>query len=144
MHDHHCKWINNCVGQKNFKFFISFLVFFAIDISIDTAICIYDISVHESNDFANFSILNEGYIQLYLLILGLLLNFTIIIILFPILFKQLQNFKNSLKPKPVLKSKKLFADPIPRTLDVPFNDDVSDTASMFIKESGDHDSILST
>ena len=144
MHDHHCKWINNCVGQKNFKFFISFLVFFAVDISIDTGICIYDISVHEKNDFASFSLLDTGYIQLYLLILGLLLNFTIILILFPILFKQIKNFKNSLKPKPILPSKKLFVDLLPKTCEVPFNDDISDTASMFIKESGDHDSILST
>ncbi|KAF6205969.1 hypothetical protein GE061_017193 [Apolygus lucorum] len=28
--DHHCPWINNCVGERNQKFFIQFLVFVGI------------------------------------------------------------------------------------------------------------------
>ena len=25
--DHHCPWINNCVGEKNFKYFFSYVVY---------------------------------------------------------------------------------------------------------------------
>jgi len=36
--DHHCVWINNCVGIHNYKYFILFLV-------LHTMICIYGLSV---------------------------------------------------------------------------------------------------
>lgn len=28
--DHHCPWINNCVGERNQKYFIQFLVYVGV------------------------------------------------------------------------------------------------------------------
>lgn len=32
VYDHHCPWINNCVGSRNFKYFYSFIAMLLINI----------------------------------------------------------------------------------------------------------------
>ena len=40
IYDHHCPWINNCVGSNNFKVFFAFIVVQTIYIGLVVQICI--------------------------------------------------------------------------------------------------------
>ncbi|XP_064407374.1 palmitoyltransferase ZDHHC3-like isoform X2 [Halichondria panicea] len=48
--DHHCPWINNCVGEKNFKYFFSFVVYIAIYTLYGFILVINDWRVHYGDD----------------------------------------------------------------------------------------------
>lgn len=48
--DHHCYWINNCVGKSNYNYFISFLFLSFFDVLYILIICIFSFFVGRINE----------------------------------------------------------------------------------------------
>ena len=57
--DHHCYWVNNCIGKNNYKCFIVFLFLSLLDILFIMIICVYSFFIGELNDIIILSDIRE-------------------------------------------------------------------------------------
>lgn len=80
--DHHCKWLNNCIGQANYKLFFRVLVTLHLNISLYiifsfVAVFVYSDSYYSDDEFARKSLLtksnNRAIVKLILLICNALM-----------------------------------------------------------------------
>ncbi|CAG9316210.1 unnamed protein product [Blepharisma stoltei] len=49
-YDHHCPWIRNCVGKKNFVLFYTFIVFCTIDFLYQFSVCLAIFALNENGE----------------------------------------------------------------------------------------------
>ncbi|KAF3621499.1 60S ribosomal protein L38 [Capsicum annuum] len=68
--DHHCAWINNCVGHRNYKAFVT-LIFYATIASIYSSVILVSDALHKDWNFEGVMPLKLFYIATGVVIIGL-------------------------------------------------------------------------
>jgi hypothetical protein len=48
--DHHCKWLNNCVGEKNYRKFLVLLTTTTLFVGIQFAVALYIVVLYVNKD----------------------------------------------------------------------------------------------
>ncbi|OMJ90478.1 hypothetical protein SteCoe_7181 [Stentor coeruleus] len=131
-YDHHCIWLNNCIGKLNYKFFIVFLAILAISSIFSLYICVntaYHISFE--NVIKVFKHLETKEIYVYFLVPSFILNLIVLSFIVPIAGKHVKNVVKKVREKPkvpnleMIKYKKDFSSNE--------HESTSDTSSMYAK-----------
>lgn len=137
-YDHHCKWINNCVGQNNLKYFGAFLLILFMNLCFSVVIGSLMVFNDRTVFFENVG--KTEYLEC-LTVYGFTVNFMIMVVLVPVLVRWIIK----LKKKDTVKTQ-VGKDPLLQNADYMKgfrdleNEATSDTASMFIKETLDSNS----
>lgn len=137
-HDHHCKWLNNCIGSNNIKHFGGFIFLFLINLIFN--LVLYSIELYLKTSVIIEGILRVDYLHI-LFLYGFIANLVSLTILIPALFKWITRIrKNKIGKYQVGKDPLLQnADYMKGFRDLE-NEATSDTASMLIKETLDSNS----
>ena len=51
--DHHCYWVNNCIGKKNFFIFLIFIVLVAVNLIVNITISMLDLTTEYNHVYDN-------------------------------------------------------------------------------------------
>jgi hypothetical protein len=138
-YDHHCIWLNSCIGKTNHKVFIVFLVSLILSNIFSLYFVVYDIySIYINNIIRAFDNPGLSQIYYYLLIISLILNSIILFFITPIIIKQIKLFKKNIRQRSKLPSLKKMN--YSKNFLACENESTSDTASMLIKDVTDSNS----
>lgn len=138
-YDHHCVWLNSCIGKTNHKVFIVFLVALIISNIFSLYFCVYDIySNHINKIISTFNSPGLSRLHYYLLIISIILNSIILFFIIPIIIKQIKLFKKNKRQRSKLPSLKKVN--YSKNFLACENESTSDTASMLIKDVTDSNS----
>ena len=141
-YDHHCKWLNTCIGRGNLNIFIALLIFCILNVASDVVFyCLATFGFHEIGWMVLAKVPSMAAVYQYLEVYSILVDLIMIVIAVPVGIKLAKRRRNSQKV-----SKKLPKEPLlPNTdhlkgfRDIE-NEATSDTASMFIKQTLDSNS----